>query len=102
MKRSVVRQVILWGLAGSAYGAGLGAWLQGLDRVLLGAAVGLAVGSLCGTIDTLFNGAIAWTVRQTHNRVVAGTAGAIIGTGLTVAMTLLILGAVGWVGSCWG
>lgn len=102
MKRSVVTQVIFWGLAGAVYGMGIGAWLQGVDRIALGAAVGLLVGSLCGTIDTFFNRAIAWAVRHTHNRVMAGMAGAVVGTGISVGMTLLILGAVGWVGSCWG
>lgn len=100
--RSVARQVVLWGIAGAAYGAGLAAWLQGFDRVFLGASVGLIVGSLCGTIASLLNQATAWAVRQTPNRVMAGIAGAVISTGITVGMTLLILGAVGWVGSCWG
>jgi hypothetical protein len=102
MKQLVARRLILWGLAGSVYGAGLGAWLQGMDRIALGAVVGLLVGTLCGTIDTLFHRAIAWTVRQSHNRVMAGMAGAVVGTGITVGMTLLILGAVGWIGNCWG
>jgi len=101
-KPLVGRQVILWSIAGSVYGAGLGAWLQGVDRVFLGAAVGLIVGSLCGTIDFLLNWAIAWAVRHTASRLIAGIAGAVIGTGITVGMTMLILGAVGWVGSCWG
>lgn len=102
MKRWVPRRMILWGLAGSAYGVGLGAWLQGLDRLALGAVVGLVVGSLCGIIDTLFHRAIAWAAQATHNRLMAGIAGAIIGTGIGGGMTFLILGAVGWVGSCWG
>lgn len=96
------RQIILWGLAGVVYGAGLAAWLQGVDRLALGAAVGLAIGSFCGTIEMLFNRAIAWAVRQSRNRVIAGMVGAVVGTGITVGMALLILGAVGWVGSCWG
>jgi ABC-type dipeptide/oligopeptide/nickel transport system permease subunit len=101
-KPLVVRQVIFWGVAGAAYGAGLGVWLQGVDRVFLGALVGLIVGSLSGTIDTLLNQSMTWAVRRMPNRVMAGVAGAVIATGITVVMTLLILGAVGWVGSCWG
>lgn len=102
MKQLVSRRLILWGLGGSVYGAVLGAWLQGVDRIALGTVVGLLGGSLCGIIDTLFHRAIAWTVRQTHSRVMAGMAGAVVGSGITLGMTLLILGAVGWVGSCWG
>jgi len=100
--RPEARQVVLWGIAGAAYGAGLGAWLQGVDRVFLGASVGLIVGSLCGTVDSLLNRAIAWIVRQTPNRALAGIAGAVISTGIALGMTFLILGAVGWVGRCWG
>jgi ABC-type dipeptide/oligopeptide/nickel transport system permease subunit len=95
-------QVILWRIAGATYGAGLGAWLQGVDRLFLGALVGLIVGSLCETIDTLLNRAMTWAISHMPNRVMAGIAGAVIATGSTVGMTLLILGAVGWVGSCWG
>lgn len=102
MKPLAATQLILWGVAGAAYGAGLGVWLQGVDRVLLGALVGMIVGSICGAIDPLLNQAMAWGVRQTSNRVMAGVAGAVVATGITVGMTLLILGAVGWVGSCWG
>jgi ABC-type dipeptide/oligopeptide/nickel transport system permease subunit len=100
--RPMARQVVLWGIAGAAYGAALAAWLQGVDRIVLGVAVGLIVGSLCGTVDSLLNRAIAWIVRQTPNRVMVGIAGAVISTGITLGMTFLILGAVGWVGSCWG
>jgi hypothetical protein len=102
MKTALVRQVVLWGLAGSVYGAGLGAWLQGMDRVVFGAVVGLGVGLPCGLVDTLFNRAIAWAVRHTSSRMSAGIAGAMIATGISGAMTLLILGSVGWVGGCWG
>lgn len=99
---TLARPVILWGLAGAASGAGLGAWLRGVDRIVLGAVAGLTVGALCGTVDSWLSQALAWAVRQTPNRVLAGIGGAVIATATTVGMTLLILGAVGWVGSCWG
>lgn len=98
----VARRVVGWSVAGAAYGAGLGAWLQGAERIVLGAAVGLIVGAFCGMADASLNRSIAWAIRRTPNRALAGAAGAAIGTAVSAGLALLILGAVGWVGSCWG
>lgn len=83
-------------------GALFGLWLGSPFRPLAGGLIGLVVGSLCGTLDPVFDAAVAWAAGRTRSRVKAGLAGASIAMLLLGGMMLVILGGIVLAGDCWG
>lgn len=101
-KRSPRRQLCLSSLTCAVVGALFGLWLGSPSRPLAGGLIGLVVGMLCGTLDPVFDAAVAWAAGRTRNRFKAALAGASIAMLLLGGMMLAILGGIVWAGDCWG